>query len=459
MPVELRHPMKGLINIKNEHNKCFLWCHVRHLNCDGVRLSRITKKDREIAESLNYSGVEFPASKKDYDKISVMNKININVFCYKDKVVFPVYLSNQSFNDTLDFLSISNNYVYIKDFNRLMFNKNKCKNKKWFCKSYLQCFSSEKVLEKHKGDCLLINGGQKVKLEKGFIEFKNFNRQIPVTFNIYADFECLLKNFDCGTNNGCFSYTSKYHDHISCSFTYKLVCVDDKFSKDLVLHRGKNAVFRFIQCIFKEYSYCKNERKKHFNKGLVMTAEQNEEFERTNICCICGKLIDIGGNKVRDHFHITGKYRNVAHWPCNINLKISGKLVVIFQNLRGYDSHLIFKELSKFNCGVSVIPNGLEKYTSFTLGKNIVFIAGMLFLNSSLDKLAGNLGSEDFKYLSSVFSGEKLDLVKKKGVYPYEYFDSFGKFKESRLPDIDCFFSSLTDCGISEKEYQRACDV
>ena len=77
--------------------------------------------------------------------------------------------------------------------------------------------------------------------------------------------------------------------------------------------------------------------------------------------------------------------------------------------MRGYGSHLIFKELSKFSCKVSVIPNGLEKYMSFTLGNNIIFIDSMLFLNSSLSKLAGNLS--DFKYLSSVFIGEKLELV------------------------------------------------
>ena len=69
------------------------------------------------------------------------------------------------------------------------------------------------------------------------------------------------------------------------------------------------------------------------------------------------------------------------------------------------------------------------------------------------------MGSEDFKYLSEVFSNEKLELVKKKGIYPYEYMDSFKKFKESKLPNIDCLFSSLIDCRISEKEYQRACNV
>ena len=114
--------------------------------------------------------------------------------------------------------------------------------------------------------------------------------------------------------------------------------------------------------------------------------------------------------------------------------------------------------MSKFNCKISVIPNGLEKYMSFTLN-NIVFIDSMLFIYSSLDKLAKNLNSEDFKYLSRVYSGKKLELVKKKNIYPYEYFNSFKKFKESKLPEIDKFFSSLKDCGISEKEYQGAFDV
>ena len=80
LPVEIKRPMKGLINIQNNDNKCFFWCHFRHLNCEGIKLSRITKKDRMIAESLDYAGINFPVSKKDYDKIEVMNKININVF-------------------------------------------------------------------------------------------------------------------------------------------------------------------------------------------------------------------------------------------------------------------------------------------------------------------------------------------------------------------------------------------
>ena len=93
---------------------------------------------------------------------------------------------------------------------------------------------------------------------------------------------------------------------------------------------------------------------------------------------------------------------------------------MIFHNLEGYDSHLIFKELSKFNVKINVIPNGLEKYMVFTINRNIFFIDGMQFMKSSLDSLVKNLVDKDFKYLSEEFSSDHLKLVKQKGVYPYE---------------------------------------
>ena len=187
-------------------------------------------------------------------------------------VIYPVYLSDQSFKDSINLLLVSNgyinHYVYIKDFNRLMFSKTKNRNKKWFCKSCLQCFSSENILLEQGRDCLLINGSQNVKLEKRFIEFKNCNKQIPAPFKIYADFECLFKNVDCGVDD-CFSYTKKYQDDIPCSFAYKLACLDSKFSKYIVVYRIKNAVSKFIKCIFEEYGYCRSVMKKHFNNNLT----------------------------------------------------------------------------------------------------------------------------------------------------------------------------------------------
>ena len=82
--------------------------------------------------------------------------------------------------------------------------------------------------------------------------------------------------------------------------------------------------------------------KKHFHKNLIMTEKEEEQFQWSNTCWICEKLIEYDDEKVRDHCHIAGKFRGAVHWSCNINLQLTKKVPVIFHNLRGYDSHLIF---------------------------------------------------------------------------------------------------------------------
>ena len=229
-------------------------------------------------------------------------------------------------------------YVYIQDLDRFMFHKTENKSKKWFCKSCLQCFSSESVLAKHKKDYLSINCKQSVKLKEGTIEFENYFKQIPVPFKIYADFECNLRSVESYEG----SYTKKYQDHIPCSFAYKVVCVDDRFTKPIVVYRGENAAYEFIKAILKEYKYCKKVMKKHFNKNLIMSEEEEHLFQQRSSCWICKKLIDNDEKKVRDHCDVTGKFRGVAHWGCNINLQLTKKVPVIFHNLRGYDQSFNF---------------------------------------------------------------------------------------------------------------------
>ena len=91
---------------------------------------------------------------------------------------------------------------------------------------------------------------------------------------------------------------------------------------------------------------------------------------------------------------------------------------------------------------ISAIPNGLEKYMAFFLGKNLVFIDSMQFMNFSLDKLVKNLVDEDFKYLVKDIGFKNLELLKQKGAYPYEYMNSFKRFNEEKLPARNHFFSS-----------------
>ena len=173
LPVKLRSQKKALINIKNKDQKWFLWCHVRHINPSKKHPERIrkvdkklvkhitnpekfTQEDKELISDLDYDGIEFPVQEKDFSKIEVKNNICINVFGYENGLVFPIYVSDQKFEDSMDLLLLidddKSHYVYIKDFDRFMFHKTKNENKKWFCKSCLQCFSSKNVLTEHKED-------------------------------------------------------------------------------------------------------------------------------------------------------------------------------------------------------------------------------------------------------------------------------------------------------------------
>ena len=153
LPIELKHPKKGLINIKNNDQKYFLWCHVGDINPLKEHPERITKIDREIACNLNYDRIELPLEENFFEKIEV-------------QIVFPIFVSDQKFENSMDLLLLiddddnKSHYVYIKDFNTFTFHKTKNKNKKWFCKGCLQCFSSENILINHKEDCLSINGKQ-----------------------------------------------------------------------------------------------------------------------------------------------------------------------------------------------------------------------------------------------------------------------------------------------------------
>ena len=192
-------------------------------------------------------------------------------------------------------------YVYIKDFNRCFFHKTKNKNKKYFCKSCLQCFSCGNVLTELKRDCLRINGVQAVKSEKGTVKFKKIFKQIPSPFKICPDFECNLKSGEA--YEAC--YPKKYH--FPCSFVYKVVCIDNRFSKAIAVFKGKYAAYDFIKEILKEYEYCRKIIKRYFNKNLIMSEEEEKQFQLSNACWICKKLIDDDDEKVRDHCHVTGK--------------------------------------------------------------------------------------------------------------------------------------------------------
>ena len=240
---------------------------------------------------------------------------------------------------------------------------------KQFCCYCLQAFSTEEILKGHIKDFFKINGKQRIIMPKKdeYVKFKHYERKIKSPFIIYVDFESILVPENNEEQNPEESYTNKYQKHIACSYGYKLVVVYQKFSTSFKTYLGEDALYNFINSIIEESKYCSDIMTKRFNKELVMTKENNENFKISNKCWICDNDYIDTDVRERDHCHITGTYGDSAHRDCNINLRFNHKIPVVFHNLKNYNSHFIMQELGKFNLKISVISNGLEKYMGFTI--------------------------------------------------------------------------------------------
>ena len=209
---------------------------------------------------------------------------------------------------------------------------------------------------------------------------------------------------------------------------------------------------------------------------LRLTAKEEKEFHKAELCHVCKKQLD--DDRVRDHCHFTGQYRGAAHNSCNLQCRKPMILPVIFHNLQGYDAHLFIKQLSKIPGELYCIPSTEEKYISFSkkikvgeyqsrrtgetvsLYFEIRFIDSFNFLQTSLANLVGNLQRDDFINTKEVFKDPNLlDLLTRKGVYLYDYVSSIEKLFEKQLPPEEDFYSKLNDEDITDADYQHAINV
>ena len=309
----------------------------------------------------------------------------------------------------------------------MMFNKTKHANKKHFCMYCLQNFTTEQILFKHKDNCMVVNGKQAIRMPKereNIVQFKNHQRQMLAPFVIHADFEAITEKIqECEPNNNK-SYTDKYQKHASCSYGYKVVCCyDNKYTKQVKIYQGEEPIKKFIEEMLNAVQYCEKIIKTKFKKPLKMSSEDEQHFNAAIEC-------------------------HIWHY---------------FHNLRGYDSHFIMQEIGtigkEYELYINCIPNNMEKYMAFMLGKHLVFLDSFQFMSSSLDRLLANLPKDKFKYTSEVFKKEKLELMTQKGVYPYDYMDSFERFNETQLPSKDDFFSQITQDAITDEQYCHATKV
>ena len=208
----------------------------------------------------------------------------------------------------------------------------------------------------------------------------------------------------------------------------------------------------------------------------ALTKSQIKEYKWANKCH-CFKPFSEKERKVRDHCHYCGIYRGAAHSSCNLQYKIPKYIPVVFHNLAGYDAHLFLRELSKHTKGMDVIAKNTEDYISFSIKVEVDkyinkdgsermkeikqrFIDSIKFMSSSLDSLVNNLAKGGHEFFGFEFyKAHQRKLLIQKGIYPYEYMDSWEKFKETSLPSIDHFYSNLKMAEVSNSDYEHACSV
>ena len=206
----------------------------------------------------------------------------------------------------------------------------------------------------------------------------------------------------------------------------------------------------------------KNETEKKDN-GIItlkrVTEKKDQEMAKEQVnCYFCEKplLQKNFRDAVKDHCHITGRYRGAAHNACNLKMGIKPKtdqIPVVFHNLRGYDAHHLMQAMPNLQKEVKCVANNMEKYITFSVG-GLRFIDSLNFLQGSLDSLVRATPKESLKITSTISKGS--DMLYKKGIYPYEYMDSWERFSETSLPDKDNFYSKLNDEYITNNEYAHA---
>ena len=489
LPKELKNK-KAIINMKNEDNKCFLWCVLRALNPKNKNNERIDTDLKSKENTLNMEGIDYPVDFKGIKRFEKQNPdISISVLGYgKDERIYPLRISEytkskegRKHNITLLLITDGDNshYCYVKNLSALLTSQiNKHDHKLYYCLNCLNGFDNTDKLDKHKEYCSE-NKCIKINMPKPdtFIKFNNFLHSERAPFVVYADFESIVKPLKSCEPDPNKSYTLKYQKHEPVSFVYYIKSFNESVYKSVKRiyikenEEDPDPIDVFINWLEEDVKIISELG----NEPMKIKEEEQEEFNQASNCWICGQLLNLD-DRVRDHCHFTGRYRGAAHNRCNLKYSKPNHISVFFHNLSGYDSHLFIKKLNITDGYIDCIPNNEEKYISFsktiktgeyknkngeTKDKNfkIVFKDSLKFMAWSLEALVNNLPEGALNNLNKYFTSKQVNLLKQKGFFPYDYMDSIEKLKDTKPPTQKAFYSKLTGKGINNYNYRHVLNV
>lgn len=468
---------KAIINVQNTDNQCFKYAVFSALYPPATLKPQLPSSYDAHLDKLNFNGIQFPVELKQISQFEEQNpeiSINVYIFDQHEVKVRTVRLTNKIRPKHIHLLLLykdeNRHYCWIKSLSRLLSSQSSANTrKKFYCDRCLNYFVEEAKLEEHKLECFERNDCviEMPSKDESIMKFQNFKNQLNVPFIIYADIETLLKEPTDSFGQSGSTVAYQQHEPYSIGFYFKC-SYDSKFSY-YKSKRGPDCIEWFVD----ELDQISERVEEIFLNPIPLNMSMEDEvlFAMTQECEICGAPYTDRDVPVRDHCHLTGRYRGSAHSDCNLLYKESRNIPVVFHNLTNYDAHFLIKKLaSELSGEISIIPINDQRYISFTKTipsfriKNYAerirlrFIDSFRFMASSLDQLASLLPFEKKKILRKEhsrygLSEDQIKMLSRKGILCYEFIDSWDKLKQTTIPLKDQFHSSLTNSVISDENY------
>ena len=398
----------AILNVQSNDKYCFIWSILASLHpCENDHPNRVNNYIQFFNE-LNFQNFDFTNGFKcsDVHKFDKINNLSVNIYelnFYQDgdkwkQNLLPIEISKNESDNVIDLIIYKNLYALIKNLHVFLGDH----HKNFVCRRCLNSYTCENALINHKEKC----GDDNIctirtSNESHLFWKKNFHKN-TLYFRIYADFEA-----DNGKDNSKIGNktTNIYKQNPVLKSYYIISELEDVLESDYYESPlGYDNVDWFVKEVInlenKMAFYFKNTK-----KDIIMTQEDEEDFKNNSICRFCEK--EILSDKVRDHCHLTGKYRGPAHNTCNINVqqRDSNFIPFAFHNFSNYDCHMFFKrliDLKKDEVKFKIIPKTNEEFITVKYGCSR-FIDSFRFLSESLDKLVKILDENDFKILKKEF--------------------------------------------------------
>ena len=468
---------KSCINIKNDDDKCFLWCHLRHKH-ENKKHPNLISDLKQYVNELDISMLTFPVKDmKEVDKFDMVNGTSTYIYYIEGDVIHPYHKPKHKNGDLVDLGLVVNHknemhYVLIKDFNRLIGSKYKWGNRMYICRECFYITQYEDVFKRHvcyhgddKGMVQFLPKTIKVKDVEvpNKLKFVNYKKIQYEHFFVIGDIESIIKPIN-----------DKTSEHIPFAINaifvspWGIECIGPFLSSNPV-----ELMNMFKESLVVKYNQVKEYLEQQQRKPIVHKAKEIEDYKKVTHCWICGDLLS--DDRVYDYDNVTLEYRGISHKQCNTKLRLSldqYRLKILFHNAMNYDHHLILKYMPKDVEFKSPISKSIEKFLSFKMNVNdakFEFGDTYQYLQGSLESLVeqnskNGVDEDSFPVTYKIFRriyGNNVDVkfIIRKGCFPYEWLDDYNKLQSTALPSIEFWTSKLTGKSVSNEDYQYALKI